>query len=975
MPLLRMTCILCALLFLPLSAVAETGKRVALVVGNASYSSVVPLANPENDANAMADTLTRLGFDVTLAVNQTQQDSLQSIEAFTRKAIDAEIALYYYSGHALQLDSTNFLLPVDLEVNSPSSVQYHAIDAGRLLRDLEDLAQTSIVILDACRDNPFGAQLAQYLPRSRSAGLTRGLQPMAPRSRRSLIAYAAAAGSTAADGEGQHSPYTEALLDEIETPGVEVGLMFRRVAGRVAEATRDGQQPELLIRLPEPIYLAAAPTTTAEVPDVPEARLPEVDAEASETSEDTTETDSAAPADSDQSPPDIEAGPEPDPDPLLLVELPERAGEVSRSTAPPAIASPPGADWGYPSVAPGLIYAPRSPWQPPSSRRIDETEDNNTLASAQNIQVSDQITMRINARGDVDHYRFSVGSAGVLHARIYDSPGNLDMFGRLLDFEGNVVADWQGADRPGGVMDAGFAVPGPGLYVLRISDGGSNDASETKMTLDLSFSASDDGYEPNNAFHEAKPVPLDFSALVTLFPLRDQDIYRMNVTRPGELYVAIGDVPENMDVFVRAYDLNLNVVADWQGPKRDGGDTEAYVHFAAPGVYFLLIKDGSDNASATAPFSLETRFRPADDLYEPNNVRLAAREIDPTGEHHIAIFPRRDVDYLSFTVDHPGTFTYLVEDVPEDMDVFGRIYNLNGDVIGDWIGPKRAGGDTVGEVDIARPGRYFLMLKDGSDDAQSWRGLKLTTRFQRQTDQYEPNNTRALASPLPIGGELAVNILPRGDADYFALNISQPGQLSVEIEDVPEDMDVFTRVYNLDGAVHWDWVGPKRAGGDTVAKVDFAQAGTYFLLLKDGSDDARSPHSMSLRTEFTPALDGYEPNGRRKSAAQIPVEGSDWINTFPRGDVDYFYFYLNRAGALDLLADQVPDTLDIYFRLYDANGAVVRDWIGPNRVGGDTIGTAEVPRPGWYWLQVKDGSDDASAIAPYRITRRWRPAG
>lgn len=155
---------LMGLVSLAQAAFADNAKRVALVMGNSAYASVVPLANPGNDARAIAEALERLGFDVTLALDQTQQESLRSIEAFTRTSVDAEIALFYYSGHGLQLDGTNYLLPVDLEVNSPSPVQYKAIDAGRLLRDIEALADTSILILDACRDNPFGAQLAQFLP-------------------------------------------------------------------------------------------------------------------------------------------------------------------------------------------------------------------------------------------------------------------------------------------------------------------------------------------------------------------------------------------------------------------------------------------------------------------------------------------------------------------------------------------------------------------------------------------------------------------------------------------------------------------------------------------------------------------------------------------------------------------------------------------------------------------------------------------
>ena len=375
-------------------------------------------------------------------------------------------------------------------------------------------------------------------------------------SRRSLIAYAAAAGSTAADGSGDHSPYTEALLDEIETPGVEVGLMFRRVAGRVADATQDGQQPELLIRLPDPVYLAAAPQESASVPDAPEARLPEVTAE--EDAPEAEDEEIADPAASEEE----EPADTPPPDPLLLVELPDPVGEIKRATAPAPIETVPGRGWGYPRVDPGPIYAPRAPWQPPASRRMDEAEPNNSLATAQEIGVSDKITLSISEHRDADHFRFATGSAGMLHARIYDSPSGIDMFARVFDIEGNVIADWQGADRPGGVMDAGFALPGPGVYVLRLSDGGSNASAAQTMTLDLSFTPSDDGYEPNNAFRDARPVPLDFEAMATIFPLRDQDIYRHNVTRPGEMRVLVEDVPETMDVFVRAYDLDLNVVAD-----------------------------------------------------------------------------------------------------------------------------------------------------------------------------------------------------------------------------------------------------------------------------------------------------------------------------------------------------------------------------------------------------------------------------
>lgn len=970
-------------LALPALAAAQDGRRVALVLGNAAYEAEVPLRNPGNDAREMAAALERLGFEVTLATDQAQSASLDTIEGFVRTAVDAEIALFYYSGHGLQLDDANYLLPVDLDVTSPSSVQYRALDAGLILADLEAVAQTSIMILDACRDNPFADKLARSLPRSRSASLKRGLQPMVPKGRRSLVAYAAAAGTTADDGRGDHSPYTEALLDEIEAPGVEVGLMFRRVAGRVQEITRDDQQPELLIRLPEPIYLAAAPQTVATAPEAPEADLPPVpepepEPEAGDTTAESGETGTTETATSED---DAQAAEEeemveeaPAPDPLLLVELPAPTEGIRRASDPAPLPIPPGQSWGYPRIEPGLIYAPRAPWTPPRGSKHAEAEPNDSRASAQPAGVSDTVTLSLAERGDEDWFRLTIGSAGVLHARIYDSPPELDMWGLVLDYNGTTVADWQGAERPGADMDAAFDIPGPGVYILRLKDGSSDAASSQPMTLEMSFSGSEDGFEPNDSFATARPVPLDFEATTAIYPRGDNDYYRMNVTRPGELRVLIEDVPEAMDVFVLAQNLDHKTVADWQGPKRDGGDTEAMVHFGKPGVYFLRLKDGSDNAWSPDPFRIETRFFAAEDTYEPNDRMLAAREIPPSGEHVLAIFPRGDNDYLSFTADHPGTLEFLIEDVAEDMDVYGQVYDVDGKAISDWIGPKRDGGDTEGEVDIARPGRYFLRLKDGSDNATSPRGVTLTTRYLRAADQYEPNDTRELASPLTIGGELALNILPRGDEDFFVVNATQAGQLNVEISDVDEALDVFVLTMDLDGRTVADWQGPKRDGGDTPAAIDLPAPGTYFLRIKDGGSNARASQPFTLRTGFAPALDAYEPNGSLRDARLVEPSGSDWLNTFPRGDNDYFYFHLPRAGWLDLLADQVPENLDIWFQLHDAEGRAISNWIGAERDGGDAAGTVELASGGWYWLRIKDGSDNASNIDPFRLTRRYRPA-
>ena len=259
-------------LALPALAAAQDGRRVALVLGNAAYEAEVPLRNPGNDAREMAAALERLGFEVTLATDQAQSASLDTIEGFVRTAVDAEIALFYYSGHGLQLDDANYLLPVDLDVTSPSSVQYRALDAGLILADLEAVAQTSIMILDACRDNPFATTMQRN---NGTRSLRRGLAPVNVEGEQGLVvSFAAQEGSTAEDGAGGNSPYTAALLEVIDEPGLEVGRMFRKVRAKVREATNGAQVPVERMQLPDKAIYFVAEGAAVPAPPPPSRPAP-----------------------------------------------------------------------------------------------------------------------------------------------------------------------------------------------------------------------------------------------------------------------------------------------------------------------------------------------------------------------------------------------------------------------------------------------------------------------------------------------------------------------------------------------------------------------------------------------------------------------------------------------------------------------------------------------------------------------------
>lgn len=225
--------ILTTLLLLTWVTVAQAEQRVALVIGNGAYDDA-PLRNPPNDARAMACALRECGFEVIEKINSDQRTMAEAIRTFGQKIQRGGVGLFYYAGHGMQVQGTNYLIPVGAKVKTEDEVQYEAVDAGRVLSKMEAAGnRLNIIILDACRNNPFARSF-------RSAD--RGLKKMdAPKG--SLLAYATSPGGVAADGDGQNGLYTSKLLKHMDTPGVAVEQVFKRVRDEVMKATGDDQVP------------------------------------------------------------------------------------------------------------------------------------------------------------------------------------------------------------------------------------------------------------------------------------------------------------------------------------------------------------------------------------------------------------------------------------------------------------------------------------------------------------------------------------------------------------------------------------------------------------------------------------------------------------------------------------------------------------------------------------------------------------
>ncbi|MBI4274201.1 MAG: caspase family protein [Rhizobiales bacterium] len=246
---------------LPVTTSAE--NRIALVIGNGAYRSVPTLPNPPNDAGDVASSLGRLGFNVQRVTDAGYDAMRRALLDFDRKAHRAEIAIVFYAGHGMEVGGENWLIPIDAELKTDRDAEHEAIALKGVLSTVDCAAKLGLVILDACRDNPFAAKMQRTI---RTRAVSRGLA-QASVSGNVLVAYAAKDGTTAADGQGRNSPFTTALLKHIETPGLEVNFLFRRVRDDVMTTTRREQQPFVYGSLSqEEIYLHAAPSRVAATP-------------------------------------------------------------------------------------------------------------------------------------------------------------------------------------------------------------------------------------------------------------------------------------------------------------------------------------------------------------------------------------------------------------------------------------------------------------------------------------------------------------------------------------------------------------------------------------------------------------------------------------------------------------------------------------------------------------------------------------
>ncbi len=238
---------------------ADAANRTALVIGNGRYTNVEKLKNPPNDARAMATTLRKLGFEVSEGIDLKRQEMERMVTDFLTNAAGARLALFFYAGHGVQVDGKNYLIPVDAAIKERDDLLKNVVELDRILDGVSDAARTSILILDACRDDPFSTKSSKYS--SNPAFAMRGLASYSTIGRGSLVAYSTAPDQVALDGQGANSPFTAALLKYLPSPSLEVRQVLTRVRSEVAAETQNKQIPWDNSSLMNDIYMGKSAET------------------------------------------------------------------------------------------------------------------------------------------------------------------------------------------------------------------------------------------------------------------------------------------------------------------------------------------------------------------------------------------------------------------------------------------------------------------------------------------------------------------------------------------------------------------------------------------------------------------------------------------------------------------------------------------------------------------------------------------
>jgi hypothetical protein len=480
-----------------------------------------------------------------------------------------------------------------------------------------------------------------------------------------------------------------------------------------------------------------------------------------------------------------------------------------------------------------------------------EIEPNDRFALANPIAATGQVTGAINPRGDVDFYRLEVVRPGELDVFITDVAPELAIVFRVWDADRRVSTDWQRPLRAG-AETTGFAdLPRAGLYFLEVRQSGDDAASSQPYTLQTTFTLVAEAWEPNDSPATATPLTLGESILANILPRGDVDWYSVQVNNRGEMRVLIDQVAAELAVVVRVWNPELRVLHDWMRPLREGAETDVFFDLPAPGEYLLEVRNNGDAARSAQPYRLTATYTPVNDAAEPNDSFGAAHPMVAGGSLRETILPRGDVDWFRFEIPGRSRLALTISEVAENLDIAVRVWDGNQRVYYDWIRPLREGAETVGVVNFAVAGTYYLEVRDSGDNARSTQPYLLSTTLTPVVDLHDRNDSIGSADRIFLGTPANGTILPAGDRDWYWVQVPNQARLRVHITSSPAEMALTFRIWNADNRIVLDWQRGLAPGAEVLGEAEIQEPGFYYIEIAASGDrdSATVPYSFMATIE------------------------------------------------------------------------------------------------------------------------------
>jgi hypothetical protein len=485
-----------------------------------------------------------------------------------------------------------------------------------------------------------------------------------------------------------------------------------------------------------------------------------------------------------------------------------------------------------------------------------EKEPNNRFSLANPVAASGSVTGKIDPKGDHDWYRFDVAVPGELHTTIKNpepEAAKMAMMFRLFNANVEQILGWQGPPREGVDTDIFFDVTTAGTYYLELAESNDDMASGKPYAINLAFTPGDDPSDPNHHWYEAAPAAFDTPIENKIFPRGEHDWYSVVVSVPGELHTTIKN-PEaeeaKMAMNFRIFNENLAQVLGWQGPQREGIDTENFFDLTTAGTYYLELAESNDDARSLKPYTLNLSFLPGDDAYDPSAHFRQAAELKSGEPLEAKIFPIGEHDWFWFK--SPGRVQAQIVITPPDShgQMASRVYNKGVEQIVGWQVAPRAGANTDFIFDLKDEGIYYVEVAKNNDDQRFLTPYTLALSLTPVSDVTDNNNNFMNAMPIELGATVSASIFPQGEHDWYKLSVPSLGEFHVVFANSPKDLTMACRVFDADGSQVVGWQTAQRAGADLESIGELKEPGTYYIEVAQSNDSARSLENYNLSTSL-----------------------------------------------------------------------------------------------------------------------------